>query len=175
MSENENKIHIIITGGTIDAHWDGKTDTAINNTESVVPKYLDTMIVYASFMYTTICLKDSRSILRDDVTRILKTIEETPAQKIIVTHGTYTMPDTAKYIEAHLTRKDQVIIFTGSMIPLDGFYPTDAPFNLGYAVAKVDDLAPGIYLAMNGRTFSTSEVAKNLSEGKFYSVFDKEQ
>ena len=57
------------------------------------------------------------------------------------------------------------------MIPLLGFYPTDAPFNLGFAISKVQELQPGIYLCMNGETFTPIEVAKNLGEGKFYSVF----
>ena len=63
------------------------------------------------------------------------------------------------------------IIFTGSMIPLLGFYPTDAPFNLGFAISKVQELKSGVYLCMNGETFTPAEVAKNLGEGKFYSVF----
>lgn len=83
------------------------------------------------------------------------------------------MPDTAKFIEVNLKRKDQTIIFTGSMIPLNGFYPTDATFNLGFALSKAQELLPGIYLCMNGKTFTPQEVAKNLGEGKFYSIFKK--
>lgn len=170
-----NKIHILITGGTIDSHWDGKSDTAITNEASVLPDYFKTMILYADIQMDTICLKDSRSISSEDLDNLLKAIEGSSSEKIIITHGTYTMPDTAKFLKANLNRKDQTIIFTGSMVPLQGFQPTDAPFNLGYAMAKAEDLSPGFYLCMNGRTFNVDEVAKNLGEGRFYSVFDKKQ
>ena len=83
------------------------------------------------------------------------------------------MPDTAKFIEANIKRKGQTIVFTGSLVPLEGFYPTDATFNLGFALSKTQDLSPGVYLCMNGKTFTPQEVAKNLGEGKFYSIFRK--
>lgn len=102
-------------------------------------------------------------------------MEESDANRILITHGTYTMPDTARYLKANLKRHDQVIILTGSMTPLKGFELSDDPFNLGYAVAKLQELEPGVYLCMNGKVFSADEVAKNLAEGKFYSIFSDEQ
>jgi len=116
-------------------------------------------------------MKDSREINQQDIRNIVKKIEKSKAKKFLITHGTYTMPDTAKFLEANLKRKEVTIVFTGSMVPLDGVYPTDAPFNLGYAISKVQELKPGIYLCMNGDTFTPQEVAKNLGEGKFYSIF----
>ena len=53
------------------------------------------------------------------------------------------------------------------------FIRTDATFNLGFALSKCEELLPGIYLCMNGETFTPQEVAKNLGEGKFYSIFKK--
>lgn len=96
-------------------------------------------------------------------------------KKVIITHGTYTMPDSAKFLKANLKRKDQTIIFTGSMIPLLGFAPSDAPFNLGYAIARVQELKAGIYVAMNGKIFMPEEVVKLLSEGRFISVFEEKK
>jgi L-asparaginase len=81
------------------------------------------------------------------------------------------MPDTARFLKANLKRKDQTIILTGSMIPLLGFSPSDGPFSIGYAIAKVQDLEPGIYVCMNGRVFSSEEVMKVSKEGRFSSVF----
>lgn len=173
--ENTNKIHFIFTGGTIDSHWDGKLDTSIVNSKSVIPDYFATLIIYSDISSETICMKDSRQLTIDDMEKIKNSVENSPTNKIIITHGTYTMPDTAKYLKAHLVRKDRTIIFTGSMIPLKGFESSDAPFNLGYAIAKVEELPPGIYLCMNGKVFNPDEVVKNLSEGKFFSVFDKKQ
>ncbi len=166
---------IILTGGTIDSHWDGKLDTAVTNEHSVVPEYFRNLILYADVKFEEVCMKDSRQLNVDDLDKILKIISESEYNKIIITHGTYTMPDSAKYLHANLKRNDQTIILTGSMVPLRGFESSDAPFNLGYALAKADELGAGIYLCMNGRTFNPDEVAKSLAEGKFYSVFDKKQ
>jgi L-asparaginase len=83
------------------------------------------------------------------------------------------MPDTAKFLKAHLKRNDQTIVFTGSMIPLLGFAPSDASFNLGFAISQVNELPNGIYVCMNGAIFSPDEVVKLLYEGRFISVFDE--
>lgn len=160
-----------MTGGTIDSSWNGIKDTAVVNVHSIIPAYFKKLIIYPKVKFTEICMKDSREINRQDLNNILKAIEKSKANKILITHGTYTMPDTAKFLEANLKRKDQTIIFTGSMVPLEGVYPTDAGFNLGYAISKVQELKQGFYICMNGETFSPQEVAKNLGEGKFYSVF----
>ncbi len=169
----KEEILILMTGGTIDSTWDGISDTATVNSHSVIPAYFQKLIIYPKIKFIEICMKDSRQINKKDISNLLKTIEKSGAKKIIVTHGTYTMPDTAKFIEANLTRRDSTVIFTGSMVPLEGFYPTDAAFNLGFALSKVQELSAGVYLCMNGDTFSPQEVAKNLGEGKFYSVFQK--
>ena len=83
---------------------------------------------------------------------------------ILITHGTYTMPDTARYLEAHLGKIDKTIILTGSMIPIIGFSPSDAGFNLGFAIASFTGLPSGVFVSMNGRNFSPSEVMKMLNE-----------
>jgi len=164
-------------GGTIDSHWEGKLDTAVTNERSVIPRFFQSLILYADVNFKEISMKDSRQLTPHDLTVLSEVVESAKEKKIIITHGTYTMPDTAKYLKAHLKRNDQTIILTGSMVPLDGFQSSssDAGFNLGYAIAKVEDLPVGVYLCMNGRTFAPDEVAKSLSEGKFFSVFDKQQ
>jgi L-asparaginase len=177
MGTQDRKIQILLMGGTIDAHWEGKVDTAVINETSAIPDYFKNLIIYADIEFETIVLKDSRQIVTADLGRLRDTIEKSAYTKIIITHGTYTMPDTAKFLKANLVRRDQVVILTGSMVPLKGFQAdaSDAPFNLGYAMAKIEDLTSGVYLCMNGRTFSPEEVAKNLGEGKFYSVFERQQ
>lgn len=175
MSKNIGKIHFIITGGTIDSSWSGKQDTAVTNKSSYLPEFFQNLDLYEEVEYTEVCLKDSRNLTQADVQSVLDETEKSKSKKIIITHGTYTMPDTARFLQANLNRKDQTIIFTGSMTPLKGFEPSDASFNLGYAVSKVQELSPGIYICMNGKTFTPDEVAKSLSEGKFYSIFKKKQ
>lgn len=118
-------------------------------------------------------MKDSRQLTKDDRKEILKRIEETPYKKIIITHGTYTMPDTARLLKANLKRNDQTIVLTGSMIPIKGFSPSDGTFNLGYSLAQAQKLEPGIYVCMNGKTFSPEEVMKTISEGRFSSIYNQ--
>ena len=120
-------------------------------------------------------MKDSREIVKTDLKKILDVIEKSPHKKIIITHGTYTMPDTSRFLKANLKRKDQTIIVTGSMIPLLGFSPSDGPFTIGYAIAKVQDLENGIYVCMNGRVFSSEEVMKVNKEGRFSSIFGEKE
>jgi L-asparaginase len=171
MSETD-KIHLILTGGTIDSHWDGRQDTAVPNEHSILPQYLHDLQLYADFDFAEVCMKDSRNLEQEDLININQSIKQSPHRKIIITHGTYTMPDTARYLRANLNRADQTIVLTGSMVPLKGFDASDAPFNLGYAFAKVQELGAGIYICMNGRTFSPEEVAKSIAGGKFFSILE---
>lgn len=180
MSKNQkpktkNEIQIIITGGTIDSYFDSIKDAVTPLKKSVLPDFLKSLQTEDKFFFHEVCMKDSRSLSGTDLKNILKSIEKLNSKRIIITHGTYTMPDTARFLSANLKDKDKdkVIILTGSMIPLTGFSPSDAPFNLGYSVASVKTLKPGIYVCMNGQIFNPKEVAKRISEGRFVSVFNK--
>ncbi|MBI4023049.1 asparaginase [Candidatus Berkelbacteria bacterium] len=164
-------IHVVITGGTIDSYYNGTKDTVMPLEHSALPAFLQSMKLYEQLEFTEVCMKDSREMTQSDLDNIVKTIEDSPHTKILVTHGTYTMPDTAKYLDSNLKRKDQTIVFTGSLIPLTGFSPSDASFNLGFSLAKIQELGPGISVCMNGRIFTPQEVAKLLYEGRFISVF----
>ena len=124
-------------------------------------------------MYTTICLKDSREITNENLQMVLKTIEGSPCKKFIITHGTYTMPDTARFLKANLNRSDVTVILTGSFIPIKGFAPSDGPFNLGFALSSLRTIESGIYVCMNGEIFSPDEVIKLISEGRFTSIFNQ--
>lgn len=171
----ENTVEIIITGGTIDSVWNAQRDTATPSEHSSLPSYFQQLKLYTKIIFTEVCMKDSREITADDVKHVYEAVENSTSNKIIITHGTYTMPDTARYIKSNLKRADQTVILTGSMTPLKGFEFTDAPFNLGYAVAQAQTLPQGVYLCMNGETFTPEEVAKNLTEGRFYSIFSNKQ
>ena len=108
-------------------------------------------------------------------TEVQKTIEKSNSKMFVITHGTYTMPDTARYLARNLQAPNKKVILTGSMIPLQGFDFTDAPFNLGYAIAKVQSVDDGVYVGMNGVLFTADEAAKNISEGRFYSISKRVQ
>lgn len=169
----KSKTHLIITGGTIDSYYNGIKDTVEPLKKTFLIDYLKSLKLYESFVITEVCMKDSRSLNKHDLANVLSAIESSKCKRIIITHGTYTMPDTARYIKANLKRADQAIILTGSMIPLQGFAPSDAGFNLGYSIAASDFVEPGIYVSMNGKLFSPEEVVKQLSKGRFVSVFNK--
>ena len=167
----KDSVRIVLTGGTIDSYWDGTKDTAIPLEHSALPKFIEGLRLYIPVEFTEVCMKDSRSLTQNDRAAIVKAITSSSEKKIIITHGTYTMPDTAKYLEAHLPKdNDKIIILTGSMIPLTGFAPSDAPFNVGFAFSNLDHQKPGVYVAMNGKIFSPGEVVKLLNEGRFASV-----
>lgn len=173
----QKPIHIIVTGGTIDSHYDGTKDTAVPNKESILPEYMKMIRLYRKVAFTTVCMKDSRSLTVSDRAKVLKAVIESPYKNIVITHGTYTMPDTARFISKKIdgggSKNDKVIILTGSMIPLVGFSPSDAGFNLGFAFGQFNSLTPGVYVAMNGEIFSPEEVVKLLSQGRFSSILNK--
>lgn len=171
MKDKNNTIHFIITGGTIDSIYDGSKDTVIPNKKSIIPNFIESPKLSEKSEFTTVCMKDSRELTSIDFKNIVKAVEESPYKKIIITHGTYTMPDTARYLKANLKRDDQTIIITASVIPITGFSPSDGPFSLGYAIAKLQDLPKGVYVCMNGKVFSPEEVIKTISEGRFSSIF----
>jgi L-asparaginase len=121
-----------------------------------------------NFEYTTeeLFQKDSTDITDDDRNLILESCQNTPAQKIIITHGTDTMVHTARIISAI---KDKTIVIVGSMIP-EMFIVTDAHFNIGMAVAGVELLPNGVYICMNGQFFDWDNVVKNQEKARFVSL-----
>ena len=169
----KDTIKIILTGGTIDSVYDGTKDTAVPLKHSALPEFFKLLKLQDNVSFTEVCMKDSRQINAGDLKKISAIIVKSKEKRFIVTHGPYTMPDTARFLSANLKAKDKVIILTGSMIPITGFSPSDAPFNLGYALSSIKTLKPGVYVCMNGTIFSPNEVAKRISEGRFVSIFNK--
>ncbi len=164
-------LHFIITGGTIDSVYDGAKDTVVTSKKSIVPSFIGSVNLGYKTKFTQAAMKDSRNLQEKDLKKVLSLIKQSPYDKIIVTHGTYTMPDTARFLKAQLKKLKKTVVVTGSMIPILGFTPSDGTFNLGYAIGRIESLPHGIYVAMNGRIFSPEEVLKNLYSGTFTSIF----
>lgn len=169
----KNKLHFIITGGTIDSYYNPIKEKTLPTEHSAIPNFVPLLKLYETCVFSEIFMKDSRDITTSDQKKILHTVEKSDSKRVIITHGSYTVAETAKFLKKHLKRTDQIIIFVCAMIPLAGISPTDAGFNLGYAVAKSQDLNHGIYVCMNGRVFEPQEVVKILSEGRFGSLYTK--
>src|SRR3989338_7976667 len=159
-------VHMIRTGGTIESRWEPTKDTAVVDTNPWLQVYVERMKLQLGFVYTTVCLKDSRDISYRDRKDILRAITTSDNRRIIIPHGTYTMPDTGQFINEKLPEDhDRTVVLFGSMIPLNGFVPSDAPFNLGFATGAVLVLEPGVYLGMNTRIFNVEDVGKNREKG----------
>jgi|SRR3989344_6261330 len=169
MADTTNtQIHIILTGGRIDSVWDKGVDEIVVADHSVIPSFLKEVDAKIDFIFTEICMKDSRALTLEDREKMRKTIDESASSKILITHGTHTLPDTVQYLHEKLEKKDKTIIFTGAATPLKDFELSDGGFNLGYALAKVQELPPGMYFCLSGQTTSFDEMQQKLKEGKFY-------
>ena len=108
--------------------------------------------------------KDSKFITEKDKELILKKCQECKEDKIIITHGTMTIVQTAQYLGQRKLRK--TIVLTGAMVPINK-KETDGPFNLGTAFTAVQLLPEGVYITMNGKVFNWDSVRKNLDTGYF--------
>jgi len=162
----KSHIHIIKMGGTIefrDPHYEAinkqmmKLDTSIDN-------YLNNLIKpHFTYEVTSVCDKDSREINTNDLENLAKAVQVSPHENILVTHGTFTMKNTAKFLDEYLSKNkvEKKIILTGSMIPIIGFSVSDAAFNLGYSIASFEGIKNGVYICMNGGIFNYEEVNKN--------------
>jgi L-asparaginase len=113
---------------------------------------------------------DSLDMTDDDRMRIVDECRRAPETQILVTHGTDTMVETARALGmAFPTEAGKTIVLTGAMIPY-AFGSSDGLFNLGSALSFVQVLAPGVYVAMNGRYFVWDRVGKNRETGVFEAV-----
>lgn len=160
-------------GGTIDSFYDGRIDTVRPHANSIIPEFIQSLNLHSTTRFVQVTMKDSRELTDDDRARLLQTVEAAEERKIIVTHGTYTMPITAQYLHKNLRKRFARIVLTGSLIPIFGMTNSDGPFNLGFALAAVNILPPDVYVCMNGRIFHANEVTKVTEEGVFRSVHDK--
>ena len=155
-------IAILTTGGTFDKiYFDANSEYSIG--EPCISSILDEGNVTSEFRIKSILKKDSLDINQKERELIKKSVIECEEEKIIIIHGTDTMVETAKFLEGI---KDKTIVLTGSMQPAR-FKKTDAIFNSGFAFAAALSLEDGVYIAMNGKIFNSSNVRKNIDLGRF--------
>ena len=156
-------IKILTTGGTIEG-LDYVDDKGIKKTNISIGDFLDRANVDFEYDIESIFKKDSRAINENDLKLLVSKVREANAKKILITHGTFTMEDTAKYIGK--LNLGKTIVLVGSFI-LGASENTDAPFNLGYAISSLQFLKPDVYIAMNGQLFHWNNVSKNVEANKF--------
>jgi L-asparaginase len=157
-------IKIFITGGTIDGLEYDSATAAPKSNKSLIPGLLQQARVTSNYSVDVVMSKDSKFITHKDRELLLKNCQQCKEDWIVITHGTMTMANTAKFLgEKHLQK---TIVFVGSAIPANK-ENSDALFNLGAALTAVQILPRGVYLTMNGKVFSWDNVRKDPDSGFF--------
>jgi L-asparaginase len=156
------KIHVFCVGGTNDKNYfDAKSKYEVG--APAIRKMLLQIAVNLDIEVTSLMAKDSLEMTDEDRVIIAQAVESCEADKIIITHGTDTMPDTARSL-GKLTNK--VVVLTGALAPAI-FKDSDALFNVGGALAAVQALEKGVYIVMNGELFDATNVRKDAENNCF--------
>ncbi len=162
MSLHMTDIKIFTTGGTIDkVYYDAKSDFQIG--EPQIEPILRDAGVTAQFVVEPLLRKDSLEMTDEDRAMISQAVHQDVHQRILITHGTDTMIDTALALGEC---GDKTIVLTGAMQPAR-FRVTDAIFNVGFALGVALTHEPGVYVAMNGQVFDPRKSVKNRAQGRF--------
>lgn len=160
------KIRIFITGGTFDKEYN-----ELNGQLFFKDTHLQEMLTLGRANVPvdlrTLMMIDSLDMTAEDRETILQNCVKTTEEKIIITHGTDTMVETAQVLGDKI--KDKTIILTGAMIPYK-FGSSDGLFNLGSAIAFAQTLPYGVYIAMNGLYFTYANCRKNKQKGVFEQI-----
>ena len=156
-------IQFFITGGTIDKVYNELTGELVFDQTHVVDM-LNRGRSMADTESEVLFLKDSLEMSDEDRAMILDKCQTTSAQRIVITHGTDTMVETAKLLGSKIT--DKTIVLFGSMIPYS-VNNSDALFNLGVAMGVVQTIKSGVYVVMNGQAYEFNQVIKNKTLGIF--------
>ncbi len=163
-------IRILVTGGTFDKEYNELTGELYFQ-RTHVPDMLKLGRCDLEIEIETLMMIDSLQMTPADRERILERCVAAPERRIVITHGTDTMAQTAAVLGEQRPGRgieDKTIVLTGAMVPYT-FGSSDGMFNLGTALAFVQTLAPGVYVAMNGRYFLWDSVTKNRALGVFES------
>ncbi|MBS3165960.1 asparaginase [Candidatus Woesearchaeota archaeon] len=160
------KIKIFVTGGTFDKEYN-ELDGSLFFKDTHVQEMLMLGRSRMPVDLRTLMMIDSLDMTLEDRETIAQNCVKASEEKIIITHGTDTMVETAKLIAQKV--KNKTIILTGAMIPYK-FGSSDGLFNLGSALAFVQTLPVGVYITMNGRYFTYNKVRKNKQTGIFEEI-----
>lgn len=179
MLDTERIMHYA-TGGTADSVWSPQDDTAVAKKETEVGRYFDELesLNYPGVDTETLLLKDSRNISVQERREIAQRVAETRRRRVIVTSGTFLMPEIGRHIARHGNRVhfdrgeiDKRVTVTGALKPLDGFMMPDAGFNLGMsaAVLEEDTIDERVMAVVNGGAVPAENLEKDQSTAVFSS------
>jgi L-asparaginase len=163
-------IKLILTGGTIDKHYN-ESNGALDFKETHLPDLLKLGRNRSEIEIDQTMLKDSLEMTDFDRQTILKVCNASQQSKIMITHGTDTIVETAAVLGKEKINK--TIVLVGAMIPFV-FKHSDAVFNMGFALGAVQCLPHGVYVAMNGKVFDWDAVVKNRELGVFEAISQRD-
>jgi L-asparaginase len=156
-------VRVFVTGGTFDKEYDELTGKLyFRNTH--VDEMLRRGRCGLDVDVQTLMMVDSLEMTEEQRAFIVTACRECEEDQIVITHGTDTMVETARAIAEEIESK--TVVLTGAMVPY-AFGSSDGLFNLGSALSFVQSLPPGVYIAMNGRSFPWDDVRKNRDAGVF--------
>jgi len=156
-------IQVLVTGGTFDKAYD-ELNGKFHFKETQLPELFNLGRCDLDITIRTLMMVDSLDMNDEHRANIIKACKRSKENKIVITHGTDTMAKTAKILSSENINK--TIVLTGAMIPIK-FGSSDGFFNLGSALAFVQTLPNGVYIAMNGKYFNANNVIKNKKTGIF--------
>lgn len=159
-------IRIFVTGGTFDKEYN-EIAGKLYFKETHLHEMLNLGRNRIPVKMQTLMLVDSLEMTEEDRQLIVNHCREVAEERIVITHGTDTMELTAQALGKVIS--DKTIVLTGAMVPYK-FGSSDGLFNLGSALAFVQILSPGVYIAMNGRYFRWDNVHKNKGAGEFEEI-----
>jgi len=160
-------IQIFITGGTFDKSYNHISGNLFFE-KTHIPEMLKRSKSRLNVEVKTLMMIDSLEMTESDINNIIKECKDSKSKRIVITHGTDTMVNTARKIAKKINNK--TIILTGAMIPYAFGSSSDGFFNLGSALSFVQTLETGIYIAMNGQYFNYNNVIKDKEKGYFKSL-----
>ena len=159
-------IRVLVTGGTFDKEYDELTGRLYFK-ETHLPEMLRLGRARLEVRVETLMMVDSLDMTDADRARIVDRCRSAPEARLVVTHGTDTMAETARALAAGVPEK--TVVLTGAMIPW-AFGSSDGLFNLGGALSLAQVLPAGAWVAMNGRVFPAGRVRKNRETGVFEEI-----
>jgi L-asparaginase len=165
-------IRIFVTGGTFDKQYNELAGT-LTFKETHLSEMLRLGRSRVEVSITTLMMIDSLEMTDRDRAQIVQSCRDAAEARILITHGTDTMIETARALAAALAGGGQTIVLTGAMVPY-AFGSSDGLFNLGSALSFVQVLPAGVYVAMNGRCFDWNRVRKNRDTGIFEEIGNEE-
>ena len=156
-------IRIFVTGGTFDKTYD-EIRGQLSFKDTHVAEMLKLGRSRVDVTIHTLMMIDSLDMTDADRELVVRSCAQCPESRIVITHGTDTMVETAAALARASTGK--TVVLTGAMIPY-AFGSSDGLFNLGSAISFAQVLPCGVYVAMNGRHFPWGAVRKNHETGVF--------